>query len=99
MQALMATYRQVRQLTSTEASYVAGVVDGEGTMFLLLPVFWLLLWIGLGVVISAALGVPPGAEAVECSALVFFCGGILLPGISLFAYRMMTKWRLRDAPR
>jgi cation transporter-like permease len=64
---------------------------------ILLPVFlWLIVWAILSVVICALLGLPPGTKMLETAAIIFVCGGILLPLVGWLLLKFARRRQLQQ---
>lgn len=59
-----------------------------------LPIIsWMAVWIIIAVVTCALLGLPPGTRMLETAAIIFACGGLLLPLAGWTVFRLVHRPR------
>lgn len=64
---------------------------------IVLPIFlWIAAWVVVAVVACAVLGLPPGPRMLETAAVIFVCGGILLPGAGFAIFRAVRGGKPGD---
>lgn len=62
-------------------------------MILLPAILWVAVWAIIAVVSCALLGLPPGTRMLETAAIIFVCGGLLLPLAGWTVFRLVHRPR------